>query len=102
MYCNWSSWAGHWKRKCVCKPQLTPADAVGQKMRRAVTRLEARQRIGHVQGKYAEGIRLIKQCRKILDAAEKKIQLLAKDEDGELKPAGSLEEPQGDAGQPTE
>ena len=53
-------------------------------------------------GKYAEGIRLIKQCRKILDAAEKKIQLLAKDEDGELKPAGSLEEPQGDAGQPTE
>ena len=44
--------------------------------------------------RYAEGIELIKKCRTILDAAEKKIQLLAKDEDGTLKIEGELEEPE--------
>lgn len=44
--------------------------------------------------KYAEGIRLIKQCRGILDAAEKKIRLLTREEGGSLAPAGELEEPQ--------
>ena len=43
--------------------------------------------------KYAEGIGLIKQCRAILDEAEKKIQLLAKGEGGSLEPAGELQEP---------
>jgi len=43
--------------------------------------------------KYAEGIKLIKQCQAILDAAEKKIQLLDKGEGGQLAPAGELEEP---------
>jgi len=43
--------------------------------------------------KYAEGIGLIGQCRGILDAAEKKIQLLAKREDGALAGAGELPEP---------
>ena len=42
--------------------------------------------------RYEEGIKLIKQCRAILDAAEKRIQLLAKGEDGELSPAGELPE----------
>ena len=45
--------------------------------------------------KYAEGIEMIRQCRKILDAAEKKIQILARDEGGDLAPAGELDE--GDA-----
>jgi len=44
--------------------------------------------------KYAEGIELIKQCRKILTTAEKKIQVLAKTERGELEPSGELEEPE--------
>jgi len=44
--------------------------------------------------KYAEGIQLVKQCRAILDDAEKKIQLLAKGEGGELTPAGELDEPE--------
>jgi exodeoxyribonuclease VII small subunit len=49
--------------------------------------------------KYAEGIQLIRQCRAILDSAEKKIQLLAKGEGEGLEPAGELEEPgQDDAG----
>jgi exodeoxyribonuclease VII small subunit len=43
--------------------------------------------------KYAEGIALVKHCRKILDAAEEKIQLLAKGEGAALEPSGELEEP---------
>jgi exodeoxyribonuclease VII small subunit len=41
---------------------------------------------------YAEGIALVKHCRKVLDAAEQKIQLLAKGEGDALAPAGELEE----------
>lgn len=46
--------------------------------------------------KYAEGIELVKQCRGILDKAEQKIQLLARGEDGEVEPAGELEDDPGD------
>ena len=42
--------------------------------------------------RYAEGISLVKHCRKVLDAAEAKIQLLAKGEGEALEPAGELEE----------
>jgi len=44
--------------------------------------------------KYAEGIKLIDQCRSILDKAEKKIELLAKggEQDQGLEPAGELDE----------
>ena len=44
--------------------------------------------------KYAEGIKLIKQCRTILDGAEKKIQVLAKADDGSLAVEGELETPE--------
>ena len=42
--------------------------------------------------KYAQGIELIKQCRAILDQAEKKVQLLAEAEGKGLQEAGALEE----------
>jgi exodeoxyribonuclease VII small subunit len=42
--------------------------------------------------KYAEGVALIKQCRSILDSAEKKIQLLAKDQGMALEVSGELED----------
>jgi len=42
--------------------------------------------------KYAEGIKLIDQCRSILDKAEKKIELLTKGESQSLEPAGELGE----------
>jgi len=42
--------------------------------------------------KYAEGIKLIKQCQTILGAAEKKIQLLAKDQGTQLVPDGELDQ----------
>lgn len=45
--------------------------------------------------KYAEGIKLVKHCRGVLDAAEQKIQLLAKGQGVSLAPAGELNEPQG-------
>ena len=41
---------------------------------------------------YAEGIKLIKQCRTILDDAEKKIQVLSKGIGGQLTPNGELDE----------
>ncbi len=43
--------------------------------------------------KYAQGIALVKQCREILDRAEKKIQVLAKGEGGQAEVTGELEEP---------
>ncbi len=43
--------------------------------------------------KYARGIELIKQCRSILEEAERKIQVLAETEAGELTPSGELSEP---------
>ena len=44
--------------------------------------------------KYAEGIKLINQCRGILAAAEKKIQVLARSQGQTLAPAGELEDTQ--------
>mgnify|MGYP006291744235 CR=1 FL=1 len=44
--------------------------------------------------RYAEGIKLVKHCRKVLDAAEEKIQVLAKGEGESLAPAGELAEPE--------
>lgn len=34
--CNWDAWSGHWKPKCVGKPQVFTADAVGNSLRRVV------------------------------------------------------------------
>ena len=42
--------------------------------------------------RYEAGTRLIKQCRTILDAAETKIQLLAKADGGGLVEAGELDD----------
>ena len=33
VYCNWDSWAGHWKPKCVGKPVVMAASDVSAKMR---------------------------------------------------------------------
>ena len=46
--------------------------------------------------KYAQGIGLIKQCRAILDGAEKKIQLLAKGEGQTLEVSGELPDREGE------
>ncbi len=73
------------------KAKMTFEQALG-KLEQIVSRIE--------QGKvsleesieaYAEGIKLIDQCRAILDKAEKKIQLLAKGEGGLAEPTGELD-----------
>jgi hypothetical protein len=33
VYCNWDAWAGHWKPKCVGKPQFIEAKAVSEKLK---------------------------------------------------------------------
>ncbi len=33
VYCNWDSWAGHWKPKCVGKPQVIDASGISDKLR---------------------------------------------------------------------
>ncbi len=49
--------------------------------------------------RYEEGIKLVKQCREILDAAEKKIQVLARGEAGQLVPDGKVEPPPEEEGE---
>jgi len=41
---------------------------------------------------YEKGIKLVKQCRAILQAAEKKVQMLVRGNDGNLIPSGELEQ----------
>jgi hypothetical protein len=33
VYCNWDAWAGHWKPKCVGKPQVIAASGVSHKLK---------------------------------------------------------------------
>lgn len=33
VYCNWDAWAGHWKPKCVGKPQFIEAKDISQKLK---------------------------------------------------------------------
>ncbi len=73
--------------------KVTFEQALG-KLEQIVEQIESRE-IGLEESiaRYEEGTRLIRQCRAILDAAEKKIQLLAKGPEGQLTEAGELEEP---------
>lgn len=38
IFCNWDAWAGHYKPKCVGKPQLVTTDMVNDKYQQAVLR----------------------------------------------------------------
>jgi len=68
-----------------------------EKLERIVSQIEEGEvSLEEAIDKYAEGVKLIKQCRSILDTAEKKIQLLAKGEGQALTVAGELEEPRQD------
>lgn len=33
VYCNWDSWAGHWKPKCVSKPRVIDARGISDKLK---------------------------------------------------------------------
>lgn len=34
VFCNWDAWAGHWKPKCVGKPQVVEASNISEKLKR--------------------------------------------------------------------
>jgi len=76
----------------MAKQKPTFEEALG-KLEEIVEQIES-GRIGLEESieRYEEGIKLITQCRTILDAAEKKIQMLAKGEAGGLAPAGELKD----------
>ncbi len=77
-----------------------PEEASPQTFEQALEKLEAivaeieegRVSLEESIDRYAEGTTLVKRCRKILDQAEKKIQLLAKGEEDELLADGELED----------
>jgi predicted O-methyltransferase YrrM len=49
LYCAWSSWAGHWKSKCVDKPQPLTLEQVGEKYKQALRdNIESARRVIHV------------------------------------------------------
>ena len=77
----------------MAKEKMTFEQAL-ENLEKIVAQIESGQ-IGLEESitRYEEGIRLIQQCRAILDAAEKRIQLLAKGEGDQLAPAGELEPP---------
>ena len=74
------------------KAKKTFAEAI-EELEKIVSQVESGQAsLEESIEKYAEGISLVKQCQAILDAAEKKIQLLARGADGEAVEAGELDE----------
>lgn len=74
------------------KQKVTFERALG-KLEEIVEKIESGQTgLEESIARYEEGIKLIKQCRTILDAAEKKIQLLAKGQSGRLAQAGELDQ----------
>jgi len=81
----------------MTKQKLTFEQAL-EKLEQIVSAIESGE-IGLEESiaKYAEGVEMIKHCRGVLDAAEKKIQLLTTTQDGTLAPAGEL--PEGDDAQ---
>jgi len=38
VFCNWDAWAGHWKPKCVGKPEMIKADQVASTLKNVVER----------------------------------------------------------------
>lgn len=76
----------------MAKAKMTFAEAL-EKLEEIVAEVEAgKVSLEESIEKYAEGIKLIKQCQSILDEAEKKIQLLAKGQGQQLEVAGELQD----------
>ena len=74
------------------KQKLTFEQALA-KLEEIVSQIESGQvPLEESIAKYAEGTKLVDHCRKILDAAEKKIKLLTKGEGDTVVRRGELEE----------
>ncbi len=80
------------------KPKLTFEQAI-EKLEEIVAEIEeGKVSLEESIERYGEGAELIRQCRRILNQAEKKIQLLAQGQGEVLEPDGELEELEGDGG----
>lgn len=42
VYVNWDAWAGHWKPKCVPRPQITTIEEIGENLRATLARGNSR------------------------------------------------------------
>ncbi len=51
MKCNWDAWAGHWKPKCVAKPQFLNASNVGSRYTNAIKRFKAMEGLQQIRSK---------------------------------------------------
>ena len=78
----------------MAEPKLTFEQAMEQLEKIVAEIEEGKVSLEESIERYGQGIKLIKQCRTILDAAEKKIQLLAKGAGESLEPAGELADEQ--------
>jgi len=77
----------------MAKDKMTFEEALA-KLEEIVSQIEAgKVPLEESIEKYAQGIELIKQCRTILDGAEKKIQILARGEGQSLEVSGELAQP---------
>ena len=75
------------KKKATFEEALSQLETIAEQIERGKIGLE------ESIDKYAEGIKLVKHCRGILDAAEGKIQLLTKSQGESLQPDGQLDGP---------
>jgi len=81
-------------KKSPAASKLTFEQAL-EKLEQIVTQIEQGEvSLEQSIDKYAEGTRLIKHCRSVLDAAEKKVQVLAQSSDG-LESDGELDDVDG-------
>lgn len=64
-WCNWDSWAGHWKPKCVGRPTVMHIETVRQKFRDAVVlNMKADEKLVTVDGMADPQVRQLIQRRK--------------------------------------
>ena len=72
------------------EPKLTFEQAL-ERLERIVAEIEQGEvSLEQSIEKYAQGIKLVEQCRGILDSAERKIQQLARKQDGQVEVEGEL------------
>jgi exodeoxyribonuclease VII small subunit len=86
------------KKKATAKGKEVSFEKSLEELEAIVRRLDAEALgVEEAMAEYEKGLQSLKRCRAILDAAEKKLEVLVKEEDGkaETKP---MDEPSGEGG----
>ena len=71
VYCNWDAWAGHWKPKCVGKPQVIAAGGVSKKLKDCW------------EGKVEPGVKIVDFTSSVMDKLPKPFDGMGMDLPGE-------------------